>query len=161
MLTRIDRRTEEIQRFRAVPAAFQKTFKTPLKDLERFVSTFLAPFELEKAVLSTDEVVFEPKTLIRALGSGSDQADDWYEFVVTAEGQKEISQLLVAALSDWIDFLFVPSPELFAIYADHDEFTTFYSNDHSRLTTLCSGLISSGFEAVPEYMRESSGDKWR
>jgi len=39
---------EEIRQFRAGPWRFQKTFKTPLKDLNRFVSTFLASFPLEK-----------------------------------------------------------------------------------------------------------------
>ncbi len=36
---------------------------------------------------------------------------------MTAEGHVEIEELLRAALSDWVDFLFVPTPEPFVIYA--------------------------------------------
>lgn len=67
MLTLLSERPPEIQRFRAKPWPFQQTFKTPLKNLNRFVSTFLAPFSLERGALSTDEVVFEPKELLRLL----------------------------------------------------------------------------------------------
>jgi hypothetical protein len=68
---------------------------------------------------------------------------------------------VVAALGDWVDFVFVPSPEVVAIYADHDEYTTFYTRDDATLKNLASGLEKSGFEAVRDYTRRSSGDKWR
>ena len=161
MLTALQQRPEEIQRFRNAPWPFQRTFKTPLKDLNRFVSSFLAPFSLDNGVLSTDEVVFEPKNLLRELASGSGQSNDWYEFIIRADGQTEIARLLEAALGDWVDFVFVPTPELFAIYADHDEFTTLYSDDESRLINLASALEEAGVEPVAAYVRESSGDKWR
>jgi hypothetical protein len=41
---------------------------------------------------------------------------------------KEIAPLLEAALGDWVDFLFVPVPKPFAIYADHDDYITLYAN---------------------------------
>ena len=63
MLTLLSERPEEILRFRDKPWPFQQTFKTPLKDLNRFVTTFLAPFSLDRGAMSTDEVVFEPKDL--------------------------------------------------------------------------------------------------
>jgi hypothetical protein len=38
---------------------------------------------------------------------------------------EEVPALLVSAFSDWSDFLFVPRPKPFVIYADHDEWVTF------------------------------------
>jgi hypothetical protein len=64
MLTFLSEQPEEIRRFRAKPWNFQRTFKTPLKDLNRFVSTFLATFSFSEGALSTDEVVFEPRNLL-------------------------------------------------------------------------------------------------
>jgi hypothetical protein len=61
-------------------------------------------------------------------------------------------------MADWIDFLFVPSPEDFAIYADHDEYTTFYAVDSNTLHTLCTQLCSSGFERVSSFRRKLGGD---
>jgi hypothetical protein len=161
MLAVLSERTEEIQRFRAAPWIFQRTFKTPLKDLNRFVSTFLARFTLERGALSTDEVVFEPKDLLHLLTAHSLAVQDYYHLTIQAMGQQEIAELLEAALGDWVDFVFVPSPEVIAIYADHDEYTTFYAQDDATLTSVASNLETAGFEAVPSYTRGSSGDKWR
>lgn len=161
MLTLLSERPEEIQRFRAKPWSFQQTFKTPLKDLNRFVSTFLAPFSFEKGALSTDQVPFEPKDLLRLLANNSLSAEDQYHFTIQAAGKQAIADLLQAALGDWIDFVFVPSPEALAIYADHDEYTTFYARDDVTLKNVASGLEKLGFEAVLGYTRGSSGDNRR
>jgi hypothetical protein len=161
MLTLLSERPEEIHRFRATPWPFQQTFKTPLKDLNRFVTTFLAPFSLERGTMSTDEVVFEPKDLLRLLSNNSLTVEDQYHLTIQAEGQQAVIHLLQAALGDWVDFVFVPSPEVLAIYADHDEYTTFYTRDDATLKNVTSGLEKSGFEAVPDYTRGSLGNKWR
>ena len=161
MLALESKRAEEIQRFRAAPFQLQKTFKTPLKDLPRFVATFLAPFSLESGVLSTDEIVFEPKNLKGEFADSSGQTDDWWHLNIKAEGQHDIARLLRASLGDWVDFLFLPVPELFAIYADHDEYTTFYACDESQLDRITNALTSAGFEPVANYFREPSGDRWR
>jgi hypothetical protein len=157
MLSIFSERTEEIRRFHAKPWPFQKTFRTPLKDLNRFVSTFLAPFPLERGALSTDEVVFEPKGLLHVLANNSLSVEDQYHLTIQAEGQPAIADLLQAAFGDWVDFVFVPFPEAFAIYADHDEYTTFYTRDHSTLESVASVLEQSGFEAVLDYTRGSFG----
>jgi hypothetical protein len=161
MLTLLSERPEEIHRFRAKPWPFQQTFKTPLKDLNRFVSTFLAPFSFEKGAISTDEVVFEPRDLLHLLSSNSLPVEDQYHLTIQAEGQQAVADLLQAALGDWVDFVFVPSPEVLAIYADHDEYTTFYTRDNATLAAVSSDLEKSGYEAVPDYTRGSSGEKWR
>lgn len=161
MLALESKRAEEIQRFRATPFQLQRTFKTPLKELPKFVATFLAPFTLESGVLSTDEVVFEPKNLKRELANSTAQDDDWYHLNIRAEGQQDVARLLHAALADWVDFLFLPTPELFAIYADHDEYTTFYCSDESQLANITAALINAGFSLVEDYFREPAGDRWR
>jgi hypothetical protein len=161
MLTLLSERTEEIQRFRDDPWLFQRTFKTPLKRLDTFVATFLATFSLEKGTLSTDEVVFEPKDLLLLLARNSVPVEDCYHLTIRADGEQEIADLLRAALGDWVDFVFVPSPEIVAIYADHDEYTTFYARDDAVLKSVTSNLAAAGFESVPDYTRGHSGDKWR
>ena len=161
MLAVLSERTEEIKRFRAAPWLFQQTFTTPYKDLNRFVSTFLAPFSLERGALSTDQVVFEPKNLLRLLASKSLSVENYYDLKIQATGQLEIANLLQAALGDYIDFVFVPSPELIAIYTDHDGYTTFYAQDDATLKSVGSRLETADFKAVASYTRGSSGDRWR
>jgi hypothetical protein len=161
MLTVLSERTEEIKRFRAIPWLFQQTFMTPLRDLNRFVAIFLAPFSLERGALSTDEVVFEPKNLLRLLASNSSSAENCYDLKIQATGQMEIADLLQAALGDWVDFVFVPSPEVIAIYADHDEYTTFYAQDDATWKILSSRLETASFKAVAGYKRNPSGGRWR
>jgi hypothetical protein len=106
-------------------------------------------------------VVFEPKNLLQLLANNSLSVQDQYHFTIQAAGQQSVVDLLQAALGDWGDFVFVPSPEVLAIYADHDEYTTFYTRDDSALRNVASGLEESGFEVVLDYTRGSSGDKWR
>jgi hypothetical protein len=70
---------------------------------------------------------------------------------LTAAGQQEIETLLHAAFSDSIDFIFVPEPRPFAIYADHDEFTTFFAHTRSNLNhvvTLSSIRGSKRFQIM-------------
>ena len=152
---------EELQRFRLSPWPFQQTFETPLKDLKRFVSTILVTYSLDKAALTTDEVVFEPHDVIKLLAANSIKLENCYKFTVQAEGQAGIAELLETVLNNWIDFLFVPTPQSFAIYADHDEYTTFYLPTNALLTEFTGRLKAAGFKAVPNYMRGSSGHNWR
>ena len=153
MITILSGRPEEILRFRAGPWQFQQTFETPLKDLDRFVSTFLAPFSLRKGLLCSFEVVFEPEHLLEFMANEGIVPENCYELNVCAQGQHGVKALLEAALHDWVDFIFVPTPDSFAICADHDEFTTFYTNSRPVLKSLCSELKQAGFEAVPGYER--------
>jgi hypothetical protein len=72
---------------------------------------------------------------------------------LTAAGQQEVEELLRVVLSEWIDFLFVPDPHFFAIYADHNEFTTFCARNRADLKRIASALSKRGFKAKPEYQR--------
>lgn len=64
--------------------------------------------------------------------------------------------MLEAALGDPIDFLFVPVPQSFAIYADHDEFTTFYFSGKETESLVTERLCATGFEWMKGYTREAA-----
>ena len=154
-LTRLSRRPKEIATFCGNPWRLQATFKTPLKELDRFVATLLKPVSAESAVLSLDLVVFEPKHLIALLNRSSIQVDDSWHLNLRAESQELVTELLVAALADWTDFVFIPSPPSFAIYADHDEYVTFYAKARANLKSLQTRLIAGGFKHIDGYIRST------
>jgi hypothetical protein len=151
---------EEIKRFRSAPWLCQKTFETPLKSLDRFVEAFLVLFPLESGALSTDLIVFEPRNMLKLMADSSIKVKDQWRFTIRAD-RENISELLTAALGDWIDFLFVPSPESFALYSDHDEYTTFYTHAPETLLLLTSTLEQIGIAPVSEYRRGGPIDHWR
>ena len=144
-----------LKRFRRTPWRFQQTFHTPLKNLRPFVSTIASALEpLSGGCVTIDEVVFEPKHLIKLLAEHSLPAEYGHDWSLTAEGQHETEALLEAALGDWVDFVFVPSPRPFVIYADHDEYATFYANTKSNLNRVAQALSANGFEKVLGYERK-------
>ncbi|HVP42115.1 MAG TPA: hypothetical protein VMS96_01710 [Terriglobales bacterium] len=143
-----------INKFGRTAWKFQQTFLTPLKDVRRFVETIASAMKpVEKASLTVDTWVFEPKHL-DALLAGYDLSPQYRrDSTVTASGKKEVEELLYAALSDWVDFLFVPQPKPFVIYADHDEYTTFYAQIRSNLNRVTKPLSENGFKLVSGYVR--------
>lgn len=146
--------TQALEQFRGSPWEFQQTFETPLKNLQPFVKAILSTGEpVQAASLMIDEVVFEPRDLIEMLSSYSIPLTYERGRCLTAESQEEVEQLLCTVLSDWIDFLFVPEPESFAIYADHDEFATFYAHTRVELDRVVKALSDSGFKVEANYER--------
>jgi hypothetical protein len=145
---------EALKRFRKTTWKFQQTFKTPLKDLPSFVTTVLSGcHELHGASITIDAVVFEPKHLIGLLSSHSLALRYGKGVRLTTNDAREVSPLLEAALGDWIDFVFSPQPKLFVIYADHDEYTTFYAHSRSNLNRVTDALKQRGFTSVEGYRR--------
>jgi hypothetical protein len=143
-----------LKRFRRTPWRFQQTFRTPLQNLQLFVGTILsAPEPLQAASLTIDQVVFEPKHLMAMLARYSLPPECRRDWSVAATGQREVGELLEAALGDWVDFVFVPTPKSFVIYADHDEYATFYANTKSNLNGVVHALSAGGFQKVPDYER--------
>jgi hypothetical protein len=133
---------------------FQRTFHTPLNDLKTFVTTIVSAGDWLKAgSLTIDEVVFEPKHLISLLRSYSITPRYTHGVSFTAANEQEVEALLSAALGDWIDFVFVPNPKPFVIYADHDEYTTFYAQTKSNLNRVTEELKGRGFEMIRDYQR--------
>jgi len=143
-----------LKQLRKSPWRFQKTFKTPLRRLDPFVAVIVQTGAPETAYITIDQVVFEPKHWIDLLARYSLPSRYGKGISVTAAGQREIGELLHAAFADWVDFLFVPSPKPFVIYADHDEYTTFYANTRSNLNRIVQPLLSQGFDVIAEYARQ-------
>jgi hypothetical protein len=114
---------------------------------------------LETGTLTVELVVFEPENLLKLLARHSISpesvpAEYFMHVTITATGQVEIAELLEAALGDWVNFVFVPTPELFAIYADHDEYTTFFASEQSDLLLMTTKLVGEGFRPISDWMRE-------
>lgn len=152
-LTRCEAR-ETLEKFRGNPLEFEQTFETPLQNLQAFVEAIVSVGEGVKAgSLTIDQVVFEPKALVGMLTSHSIPPTYERGLCLTATGQKEVEELLRAVLSEWIDFLFIPESQSFAIYADHDEFTTFYAHSRANLDRMVRGLSDRGFKVVVNYKR--------
>jgi hypothetical protein len=145
--------TGTLKRFRKTLPRFQQTFKTPLQNLDPFVSAILSASEARRATATIEHVVFEPKHLFALLESHSipPQPLTWRTLTATVEG--EVAPLLKAAFSDWVDFLFVPEPKSFTIYADHDEYTTVFAHSRSNLNRVTGPLTTEGFEAALQYAR--------
>jgi hypothetical protein len=143
-----------IKRFRRTPWRFQQTVATPLEDLDRFVAAIAAAHgRIEEATVTIDQIVFTPNSLI-ALTSKLSPLPLSRESSITAETPQEAELLLKAALKDWTDFIFVPTPKPFVIYADHDEYITFYANNKSQLNQIIKPLESHGYELVQNWQRE-------
>ena len=144
-----------LKKFRRTAWKFQQTFETPLKDLKRFVSTIdQAAGPWRSASITIELVVFDPTHLIDLMNANSIPPRYQRGVSITAAGQEEIEALLEAALGDWVDFIFVPEPKSFAIYADHDEFTTFFAQNRSNLNRVVQALAGQGFKLEKEYRRE-------
>ena len=138
-----------LKRLRRVPWRFQQTFLTPLRNLQPFVATIISGREqIQGATVTIDSVVFEPKHLNALLASQSLPPSLQRESAVEVTGHQHVGALLEAALGDWVDFWFIPTPKPFVIYADHDEYITFFANSKSNLNGVVEPLRKEGFEQV-------------
>jgi hypothetical protein len=153
---------EAIHRFRANPWPNQKTLETPRKNMASFLSALVGIFPVDRGVASTDQVVFEPDNFLELLKARELSIENYWTFCAEASSSEDVAVLLDAMLNDWIDFVFVPSPESFAIYADHDEFLTLYVPTASGLNQLVTRLALVGFSFEDWYVRPSGGNNlWR
>jgi hypothetical protein len=138
-----------LKRLRSVPWRFQQTFLTPIQNLQPFVSTIVCAREkFQGATLTIDSIVFEPENLNALLTSRSLPPSLQREASIEVAGHQEVEALLQAGLSDSVDFWFIPTPKPFVIYADHDEYTTFFANSKSNLNGVMEPLLTQGFEKV-------------
>jgi len=91
-----------IKKFRQSPGEFQVTFKTPLKDLDRFVTAILSADERIKAAsVFIDQIVFTPNNL-NALFPGDEKPAFSKDWSVTTNDRPQTHTLLHAALADWM-----------------------------------------------------------
>jgi hypothetical protein len=143
-----------LKQFRKISWKFQQTFKTPLKNLHPFVASIISAGSPETASVTIEQAVFEPKHWIDMLARHSLLPRYGKGVSVTAVGREEMEELLQTAFADWFDFFYVPIPKPFVIYADHDEYTTFYANTRSNLNRVATALLAQGFKQIPEYKRQ-------
>jgi hypothetical protein len=140
--------------FRGVSRPFQQTFVTPLKSLPSFVAAIVAANqEMKLGCVTIEKVVFEPTSLNELLARYSMPERVGFGTAITGTGQQEVEVLLEAVFSEWIDFIFVPGPESFVIYADHDEYTTFFTRARGDLDRLTEALHVQGTKIVSDYQR--------
>ena len=133
---------------------FQQTFLTPLQKLQLFVETIISTRkQIEGGTLTVDSIVFEPENLNALLATRSLPPCLLKESSIEVTGRVEVGALLKAAFGDPVDFWFVPAPKPFVIYADHDEYTTFFANSKSNLNGVVEPLLKQGFETV-DYERK-------
>ncbi len=143
-----------LKKFRKTPWKFQQTFITPHRNLQHFVAEVVsACLPCRSGCLTLDQVILEPTNLISLFNSYSNPPQYGHGWSITAEEKHEIEAVLYAAFRDTVDFIFVPKPTPFAIFADHDEFTTFYAHTRSNLNRVAEALTRGGFETVPGYQR--------
>jgi hypothetical protein len=144
-----------IKKFKRTSWNCQVTFVTPLKKLHSFVPAILSANEpIREASITVDKYAFEPKNLIALKSSRLLSEPLQHDTSITAIGHDQVEILLRTALSDWLDFVFIPILKLFVIYADHDEYTTIYSNTKSNLERIRLSLLVNKFEQVPKYERK-------
>jgi hypothetical protein len=145
-----------IKKFHRTPWRFQRTFHTPLQNLDSFTATILSSLDyVDSATMTVDSVIIEPKNLTALLSSHQLQHSLRHDTSIVAEISTEAQPLLTAALGDWVDFLFIPTPKPFVLYADHDEYTTFYANSKANLNRVTAALTKGGFTAVENYIRNA------
>jgi hypothetical protein len=143
-----------LERFRRIPWQFQQTFHTPMQNLQPFARAILTANEqIQGGCITIDNIVFDLKHLATLLAKHSLPTQCGRNWSLTVTGQHEVETLLQAALSDWVDFIFVPTPELFVIYADHDEYTTFYADTKLNLSRVTEALSAKDFVIVKDYER--------
>jgi hypothetical protein len=104
----------------------------------------LQPFD--KALLIVDQIVFEvPPALERLRLAVGEQRLVREAPGCSFEGDREgFRSVLEAALSGWIDLRAIFSPASHALRADHDEYTTIFSQSPSTLADTCRKLSEAG-----------------
>ena len=131
------------------------TFVTPLKKLDVFVPAIFSSFPpIGEASVTVDGYAIEPKNLLGLMSRNMLSEKLQRDTTLAVVDPDKVKELLRAALSDWLDFTFVPIVKLFVIYADHDQYTTFYANTKSNLERIRLSLLAKRFEEVRNYERK-------
>ena len=133
---------------------FQRTIRTPLTNLESFVAEIVSALvPIEKGIIAIDGYVFEPKNLRKLLSAYPQSMSLTHNWSIESIATPSIEEMLLATFQDWIDFAFIPTPQPFVIYADHDEYTTFYAMTQSNMNRVVQPLLAQGFTQVKDFER--------
>jgi hypothetical protein len=136
----------------------QVTCVTPLNRLAWFSNTLvehLMPFQ--SALLVIDQVVFKVPPALAAIRLGAGETRSILEAPGHLfEDEPELFRAaLEAALSDWIDLRVNLLPPRYALWADHDEYTTVFSQSPGQIADLKRALARAKIEIVDSYEREN------
>jgi hypothetical protein len=145
-----------LKRFRRPTGAYQQTFRTPLERLPVFVAALLAGGPLiTGAAVTLKAIVFAPQHLESLLAKHQLPLALGPDITITATGAEEVKTLLAAALADCVDFYFLPKPNRFLLYADHDEYTTVFAARRASVSRIASAMGVAGIADVPGYSRNA------
>jgi len=108
---------------------------------------------IEKGIIAINGYVFEPKNLRKLLSAYPQSMNLTHGWSIESITTQSIKELLLATIKDWIDFAFIPAPQPFVIYADHDEYTTVYAMTKSNLNQVVHPLLAQGFTQVKDFER--------
>lgn len=109
-----------------------------------FVAEILRPNLVEEGIVTIESTASAPRNLAALLELHSLVVPTGPSQSLKAANSAEVSDLLEAALADPIDFWFVPSPKAFALYADNNEYVTFFANKKAALAAVVDGFAALG-----------------
>ena len=144
-----------VKKFSRTPWKFQHSFQRPAAHLPEFVAKIVSAVpDLRDGILTVDKVVFEPTDLLELLKAHSLPPKYGHDLSVVADNAEEVAAVLGVAFRELIDFVFVPDPKPFVIYADHDDFITFLAHSRSNLNSVVKILEAARFKSVTNYTRD-------
>ena len=134
----------------------QTTCHTPLSRLPWFTAALvgqLLPFD--RALLVVDAVVFDDPPELVAIRKAAGERRPL--LVVPGhlfeDDAKGFRAALEVTLSGWVDFRVLFSPTSHALWADHDEYTTFFSKSPGKVADV-RRMMEAGGVKLPEYERK-------
>jgi hypothetical protein len=132
---------------------FQQTFWTPGPQGAKLAKTIVSAGGLEAAQLGIRLALGDSPNIKILLEQHSLRPANVNRLAIQADGPEEVEALLRATFTDSTDFLFIPQPKPFVVYADHDEYTTFYSHTRSNLNLVVHAVAREGFKTVEGFAR--------
>jgi hypothetical protein len=140
-------------KFFRTPLRFQQTFEIPARLVALCAdATLQALPELTEAKAVINRIALEPRQLCAFLSEYQLSTAIEHGTCITANKTGEVHSLLSIALGEWIDFLFVPSPKPFVLYADHDRYVTVLANSRSNVNKIALPLAAAGFKQAVGYV---------
>lgn len=143
-----------LAKFKKTVWTLQCTIRTPLTNLQPFVLEIISALApTQRGIIAIDGYVFTPKNLGKLLSVYPQSLNLTHDWSVESITTDSITNLLLACFQDWIDFAFIPTPQPFVLYADHDEYTTFYAMTKSNLDRVVRPLLAQGFTQIKDFKR--------